>query len=342
MVYEVTSENLHFFEALASESRLNIIKRLADGDCNIKDLAESLGLSSAIVTKHVKKLETAGIIKTRMVKKDGSIQKICTLLNFEYRLHLPVRLPEEREFHEFSIPVGQYTDFDIQPTCGLANENHVIGYFDDPRCFLDPERVTAQIIWFSQGYVEYQFPNFLSFNEKIQEIEFSMELCSEAPGFNDDCPSDISFLLNGTKLCQWTSPGDFGKRRGVLTPSWWEVNQYGLLKTIRINYSGVYLDGNRQGRATLRDVPTEKQKWTLRFEVPPDAKNVGGFTLFGKKFGSYQQDIVVRTYYVTQKLKTSEMENTTGANSRTQPVVLRESGVPQTACLGAIHINRTR
>lgn len=304
MVYEVSVENLPLFEALASESRLRIIRRLADGDCNIKEIAESLGLSSAIVTKHVRQLEAVGIIKTKMVKKDGSIQKLCKLLNFEYRLHMPVKVPEEREFHEFCIPVGHYTEFEIRPTCGLANEDHVIGYFDDPRCFLEPERVTAQIIWFGQGYVEYQFPNFLRPSEKIQEVELSMEICSEAPGFNDDCPSDISFLLNGVKLCQWTSPGDFGKRRGVLTPSWWEVNQYGLLKTIRVSPTGVYLDGNRVSDVTLNDLPLSGQKWTLRFEVPSDAKNVGGFTLFGKKFGSYQQDIVVRTYYISTKAET--------------------------------------
>lgn len=301
MVYEVSVENLPFFEALASESRLKIIKRLADQDCNIKELAAYLGLSCAIVTKHVRQLESCGIITTKMVKKNGSIQKICKLINFEYRLQLPVKTPEKREFHEFCIPVGQYTDFDITPTCGLANEDHVIGYFDDPRCFLEPERMTAQIIWFGQGYVEYQIPNFLKSDEKIQEVELSMEICSEAPGFNDDCPSDISFFLNGVKLCQWTSPGDFGKHRGILTPSWWEVNQYGLLKTIRVGPSGVYLDGIRVTDTTLNDIPLDRQKWTLRFEVPADAKNIGGFTLFGKKFGSYQQDILVRTYYISSE-----------------------------------------
>lgn len=326
MVYEVAEENLAFFEALSSRSRLKIIGRLAEGDRNIKELAGDLGLSCAIVTKHVKQLESAGIIKTKMVKKDGSIQKMCTLPNFEYRLHMPVKVPEVREFHEFSIPVGQYTDFDIAPTCGLANEEHIIGYFDDPRCFLDPERVTAQILWFGKGYIEYQFPNFINRGDVVEEVEFSMELCSEAPGFNDDCPSDISFFLNGVKLCQWTSPGDFGKRRGVLTPSWWEVNQYGLLKTIRVSTNGVFLDGNRVGTVTLRDIPLNNQKWTLRFEVPADAENVGGFTLFGKKFGSYQQDIVVRTYYVASGCQEGVTEHRTES---------KEEGVPEETLLNA-------
>lgn len=44
-------------------------------------------------------------------------------------------------------------------------------------------------------------------------------------------------MMNGISLGKWTSPGDFGVMRGRLTPAWWksDVNQYGLLKVLRIN-----------------------------------------------------------------------------------------------------------
>lgn len=297
MVVEVSKENLAFFEALASETRLGIIRRLAQDDCNIKELAHSLGYSSAIITKHVRQLEDAGLIRTKMLKKDGAIQKICTLLNFEYRLHMPVRPPELRKHYEVAIPIGHFTDYRIKPTCGIANEHKYIGIFDDPRCFLVPDRVTAQILWFGSGYMEYKFPNYLIPGQKPLEIEISAELSSEAPGINDNWPSDISFYLNGKKLCQWTSPGDFGARHGILTPDWWEVNQYGMLKTIRINQEGVFLDGDRESLLTLDDFNLTEEFCTLRFEVPENAENVGGLTLFGEKFGNYAQNIVVRTYY---------------------------------------------
>ncbi len=35
----------------------------------------------------------------------------------------------------------------------------------------------------------------------------------------------------------------------------------------------------------------------IRFEVAKGAKNVGGLTLFGKKFGNHAQDIMVRTFF---------------------------------------------
>ena len=48
--------------------------------------------------------------------------------------------------------------------------------------------------------------------------------------------SDITFSLNGVILGTWTSPGDYGDRRGKYNPSWWFpfLNQYGLLKKLTI------------------------------------------------------------------------------------------------------------
>jgi predicted transcriptional regulator len=297
MVINVANENLNFFEALASETRLKIIQRLTEGDFNIKELAEHLHVSSASITKHIKKLESAGIVKSHFAKKNGAVQKVCTILNYEILLLMP-KFSQVRQCHIAKIPVGLYSNFDVKPTCGLANEKSGIGHYDDPRSFLDSERVTAQILWFGQGYVEYQFANYLITNQIPSEIEISFEISSEAPGFNSNWPSDIAFQLNGFNLCQWTSPGEFGSHQGVLTPSWWNLGQYGMLKTIMINHNGVFLDEEKQSNLTIDDLDLSSKRWNLKFEVPNDAKNVGGLTLFGKGFGNYQQDIMVRTYYI--------------------------------------------
>lgn len=299
MVINVTNENLNFFEALASDTRLKIIQRLTEGDFNIKELAEYLHISSAIVTKHIKKLESAGIVKTHFARKNGSVQKVCTILNYDISLLMPKFL-QVRECLNTTIPVGLYSDFDVKPTCGLANEKNSIGHYDDPRSFLDVERVTAQILWFGQGYIEYQFANYLLSNYTPTEIEISLEIASEAPGVNSDWLSDITFTLNGTALCQWTSPGEFNNHRGVLTPSWWNLGQYGMLKTILINHKGIYLDDEKQSGLTIDDLDLSGKRWILKLEVPADAENIGGLTLFGKGFGNYQQDIIVRTYYISK------------------------------------------
>lgn len=299
MFLSASPENIAFFEALASNVRIQIIHLLAERDLNIKELADQIGISSPMMIKHINKLEQAGLVTTRLVKRNGSIQKICTLVFAEYRLGLhSLRRGMLPAVHVIPIAVGHYFDIEGTSTCGLATEDDVVGCRDDPRAFFLPERVNAQILWFTQGYVEYRLPNYLEPEQKPTEIEISFEIASEAPDFADDWPSDITISLNGIELCTWTSPGDFGQKRGVLTPHWWTSNQYGLLKVLHILKDGVTLDGEKVSEVTLDQVLAKGgMNWSLRFEVAEDAANVGGLTLYGKKFGNHAQDILVRTFY---------------------------------------------
>jgi predicted transcriptional regulator len=284
---------------LASEVRLRILELLAEQPMNVKDIAASLQLSSAIVTMHIKKLEKGELISTRMVRKQGGTHKICSLAIRTIEIMLPSEASLERSYHETKIPIGHYTAFDVYPTCGLATKEQIIGQYDDPRYFLDPDRMHARILWFSKGFVEYTIPNYSLHSQQLEEIEISMELSSEAPGINEQWPSDIRFYLNGMCLGEWTSPGDYGHTRGRLTPSWWlnNVNQYGLLKVIRIDRSGTYIDGQQISEITMDALHLDNKFWTLRFAVEEDSLHVGGLSLFGEGFGNYNQDIELRAYY---------------------------------------------
>ncbi|MBW5448570.1 ArsR family transcriptional regulator [Cohnella sp. CFH 77786] len=290
---------LPLYEALASEVRLRILDVLAKRELNVKEIAASLELSSAIVTMHIRKLEEAGLIGTRRIRRDGGTHKLCFLKEKAVEIDLPAA-GGERAFREQSIPVGHYTAFEVYPTCGLATKEKKIGLFDDPRYFLDPERVNAAILWFGRGFVEYKTPNYLHPSQKAEELEISLEISSEAPGVSDHWPSDIRFYFNGVKLGTWTSPGDYGgKQRGRYTPEWWssDVNQFGLWKTVRVTKSGTYVDGMRISDTTLADLRLEEHFWTLRFAVEEDSEHVGGLTLYGAGFGNYNQDIRLRVYY---------------------------------------------
>lgn len=298
MLISPIPEHLPFFEALASDVRMEIVRLLSDEELNIKQLADRVGISSPIMIKHVKKLEDAGLVTTRPVNRNGSISKVCTLVFAEYRVMLENRRRGLPTVRSSSIPVGGYSLIEGSPTCGLATEKGIVGFRDDPRVFWEAERFNAQLLWFTQGYVEYRWPNYFSPGLKILEVELSFEIASEAPDYADVWPSDITVHFNGTELFTWTSPGDYGTKRGKLTPEWWPSNQYGLLKTVRLTRGGVLLDGEK-----VADIPLEKlaraggQYWSVRFEVAPDAKNAGGLTLFGKKFGNHAQDIMVRTFW---------------------------------------------
>ncbi|WP_151737555.1 ArsR/SmtB family transcription factor [Paenibacillus tengchongensis] len=284
------------YEALASEVRWRIMGLLAGGEMNVKDIAQQVGLSPSIITMHIRKLEEAGLTGSRRARLHGGTHKLCFLKQKTIEIELP-SAGRSAKFSEQSIPVGHYTAFEVHPTCGLGTHEKEIGVWDDPRYFLDPERVNAGILWFGWGYVEYKMPNYLRSDQTAAALEISMEIASEAPGLKDDWPSDIGFTFNGVFLGTWTSPADFGRAaRGKYTPEWWHrnVNQYGLLKTITIDASGTYMDGERLSEVSTGDLKLQEPFWTLRFSVDEQAANVGGLTLYGAGFGNHDQDIVVR------------------------------------------------
>jgi predicted transcriptional regulator len=127
-----------------------------------------------------------------------------------------------------------------------------------------------------------------------------MEICSEAPMHNDDYPSDITLWVNGIEVGTWTSPGDFGGDRGALTPSWWldADSQFGLQKRWEITAAGSFLDGVQISDVTLESLRLGPESpISVRIGVKADAPNVNGINLFGRKFGNYPEDIVLRIAY---------------------------------------------
>lgn len=295
MQLEIDLDSLPVFEALSSDVRIRIIQLLSKKKMSIIEIAEEIGLSSAIITMHIKKLEIANIIKTEKVGH----KKISSLKVEKINIDFPERIFHTFDFKETSIPIGQFIDYNIFPTCGLATISEFIGDVDEPKYFMDPKRVDAKILWFTTGFIEYKTPNFIESDKKIEMIEISMEISSEFPFSNDNWPSDISFSLNEVEIGTWTSPGDFGDIRGKHTPFWYpdNMNQYGLLKTIRISNEITNMDGTALSNITISDIPLNDQTWKLRIEVKEEATNCGGCTLFGTGFGNYNQDIKFKIYY---------------------------------------------
>ena len=233
-----------------------------------------------------------------MVPGKAGRQKLCTLGLEEAHIRFPVGPKKQRSYMQSTLSVGHYTDFHVEPTCGLATEHRIIGEFDDPRSFLDTERVNAKILWFYKGFVEYKLPNFLHSSHTAKELEISFEISSEAPFTNENWPSDILFSFNRVEVGTWRYH-DFGDQVGRYTPNWWprSVNQYGLLKVIRINERGTFIDGVKISDVSIHQVQIHNPQWIFSIAVPDSAQYVGGITLFGSSFGNYNQDIDFRLYY---------------------------------------------
>lgn len=61
---EVLREYSAVYLALSDENRLAILELLADGERCLCDVAESLGISNALASHHVKRLREAGLVVT--------------------------------------------------------------------------------------------------------------------------------------------------------------------------------------------------------------------------------------------------------------------------------------
>lgn len=295
-------EGLEIFKALGSELRINIIKLLQENhEMNMNELATSLEITNGALTSHIKKLEESGIIQVMTERGSHGNQKVCKVAVDKIVVDVESEENEEdQNIYNTEVKVGHYSDYDVYPTCGLATSQAIVGEVDDPRYFSHPDRINAGILWFTKGYIEYMIPNLLPSATKIDQITVSLEISSEAPGINNDWPSDISILLNDVKIGTWTSPGDYGDVQGIFTPDWWfpNWNQYGLLKMIVINKKGTFVDGLKISNVTINEFNLDyKSTVRFKFEIEEDAKNVGGITIFGSEFGNYNQDIKVRIAY---------------------------------------------
>lgn len=292
----ISEDYLPIYEALDSKVRLRIINLLSKNKMSMSDLANELHLSNPIISMHVKKLEKANIVRIDREKS----KKIASLRVDTITIDFPKKIFNAFNTKETSIPIGHYTSMDVHPTCGLATKDDFLGNVDEPKYFMDPRRMDAKILWFTTGFVEYQTPNYIDTDETIEMLEISFEISSEFPFSNNNWPSDITFYFNDIELGTWTSPGDFSDTRGKLTPKWYpdNLNQYGLLKTLRISKNSINIDGEiLNDKLTLADVLTDESIWKFRIEVKEDAANPGGCTLFGDSFGNYAQNIVFKTYY---------------------------------------------
>lgn len=293
-------DGLELFKALGSDIRIQILKILLENNqMSMNQIANELNISNGALTGHIKKLEECGLISASNDSSGHGNQKLCSLI--QDRILVEIEKPIDlSNVYNTSIKVGQFSSHNICPTCGLATSLFVIGELDDVRYFDHPDHFNADIMWFTKGYVEYVIPNLIPRNQKITQLSLSAEISSEAPGTDNDWPSDISFYINDTLVGTWTSPGDYGDVRGMFTPEWWPQNwnQYGLLKLLVINHKGTFIDGLKISDITTSELKLDYTS-TIRFRiaVEEDSAHVGGLTIFGKSFGNYDQDIVVSINY---------------------------------------------
>jgi predicted transcriptional regulator len=188
-------ERLDLLRSLASEVRIRILDLLnSTGPKNVNQVADELGLPQSTVSANIQVLVDVGLVQTRSQKARKGSQKICYSTVSELLIAFTDRAPVEGgDFIEVAMPLGLYTRCEVSAPCGLCSTEGVIGLLDVPDTFLDPDRMRAGLLWFTRGFVEYQFPNNATIaNAHVGALELALELSSEVPGTSKDWPSDIN------------------------------------------------------------------------------------------------------------------------------------------------------
>lgn len=288
--------------ALSSLDRLKILDMLKNKVMSIYEISETLKIPYSTAALHIKNLEEAKLIISESQPGKHGTMRVCTssLQSLHINAHDTVKDSVNNTI-SMDMPIGNYYQCAVQATCGIADENGIIDVYDDERSFFSPLRFKTQLLWFNKGYVEYRFPNINKPQSPLHEISFSMEICSEAPGFHEDWPSDITISINDTEVSTYTSPGDYGARRGNHTPASWpnRHTQHGILKTFSVRKDGSYIDGNLVNKdVTLEQLSIGDSYFiSLKVEIKDDAKHIGGINIFGEKFGDYPQGITMNLIY---------------------------------------------
>ena len=298
-------------KALSSEIRLQILRYLIEGCANISEIAKEFNIPQSSAALHVKALEEAGMIMTHEKPGVRGSQKVCGIIFEDIYLNAFQHKEEKKATStiQFNMPIGNYFDCEVAGNCGLISEKSYLGVEDSPSGFYCDNRNEAQLLWFQTGFVEYRFPTYLFRQKKVNEVSISFEICSEAPGYQNDWPSDVTVWINGREVTTMLLPGDFGGRRGTLNPEWWgdTMTQYGLYESITVNEKGCFENHEKCSGLTLEELkPGEGNYISLKIGVKPDAGHPGGLNLFGEKFGDYAQNIVMKVTIPNETTETEE------------------------------------
>lgn len=154
-------KDLAAIKGISSLARVKLLKELSKRPgINVNDLAQVSDLPQSSVSAHLQVLEKAGLIRTEMQKARKGNQKICFAVYDELVVTFhPTTQSLSSDVIEVSMPLGLYTNNNVTGPCGICSVEGVLGLLDVPETFMDPERMKASLLWFTSGFVEYQFPN---------------------------------------------------------------------------------------------------------------------------------------------------------------------------------------
>lgn len=286
-------------KALSHPIRTKMIEQIHLHPYTANELAKLNGIDLKNALFHLEILLKANLIEHIYLpskKNKTSIYALCSgKVNIDFS-----NKAENQEWIEFQqeMPVGLYVDAKFNNKFRIATQTEMHRLQIDD--VFNPVRKNASLLWTTGGEVTYAFNKKTYASKRIRSITFSLEICSETLGFRNDFKSDITFLINNIEIGVHTCPGNYGDIPGKYNPEFWSRNysQYGDLVIINITKEGTYINHALVSKVNLENINLDSNQYIL-FTLKNDIKNphYGGFNIFGKGFGNYDQDILMTISY---------------------------------------------
>lgn len=285
------SDILKICTALGSKTRLEIINEIKKKpNINLNELAEKLKLTNGALTSHIKMLSDLDIVQVNVISAKRGAQKVCSLNNILFLIDL-FKNEYNNNSYEENIPIGLFTNFYTNSNCGLISQNKIIGEINEPKYFSSSDRLNSNLIWLSNGYLEYSIPNLIEEKQTITEIQISLELSTAINSKND--LSKIDLTLNDKSIGCFNIDCIQDNIKGLYSPEWWNFKSFGKLFVIKINSNGVFLNDMKISDVDISQINiVNNQK--INFTINCDNN---GVAIFGNNFGNYNQDIKVKVSF---------------------------------------------
>lgn len=91
----------------------------------VNEIAEFLNIPASSAALHVRVLEEAELIRTELKPGIRGSMKLCIRQETSVVLDLQKKSKEQRE-EVISMPVGNYVDYKITPTCGMVKKKSIL------------------------------------------------------------------------------------------------------------------------------------------------------------------------------------------------------------------------
>ena len=204
---------------------------------------------------------------------------------------------------EVAMPLGLYTSCQVSPPCGLCSTRRRSSASSTcPISSSIPSRMQAALIWFGRGHVEYKFPEQRQDlpTREIEALEFSMELSSEVPGHQHRLALGHQPLGQRRAGRHLDLARRFRRQARHLHAALVEARGLAIRQAEDLEITDERLLRRRREGLAGNARPARPRRATIRSGCgsasTSNAKHPGGVNIFGRGFGNYDQDIVMRLY----------------------------------------------